>query len=182
MRAAAVRPTGVERTFGTDEIIVTKTDVKGIIRYANESFLRISALEEHEAVGKPHSVIRHPDMPRAIFKLLWDTISAGEEIFAYVVNLASDGGHYWVLAHVTPSFGSGGRIVGYHSNRRSPERSAVRAADDLYRRLRAEERRHANSRDAVDASYRLLQAEMAERGQTYEEFVWQLTAGRQAAA
>ncbi len=108
MRATRVRPSGIERTFGDHEMIVTKTDPRGVITYANDVFLRVSAIPEHEAVGHPHNVIRHPDMPRAVFKLLWDTLEEQKEIFAYVVNLAADGAHYWVLAHVTPSYDAGG--------------------------------------------------------------------------
>jgi len=133
-------PTQVERTFGEDEIIVSKTDTRGRITYANDVFCRVSLYSEDELLGQPHSLIRHPDMPRAVFQLLWDAIQAGREIFAYVVNLAADGAHYWVLAHVTPSFDPAGRVVGYHSNRRSPHRDAVTAASELYARLRAEER------------------------------------------
>ena len=75
--------------------------------------------------GQAHNIIRHPDMPRCVFDLLWKTIAGGEEIFAYVKNMAKNGDHYWVFAHVTPTFDAGGRIMGYHSNRRVPERGAV---------------------------------------------------------
>jgi PAS domain S-box-containing protein len=177
MRATQVRPTGTERTFNEDEIIVTKTNLRGVLTYANDVFLRISALTEEEAIGQPHSLIRHPDMPRAVFKLLWDTLKGRKELFAYVVNLASDGAHYWVLAHVTPSFDATGKVVGYHSNRRKPEPAAVAAAGELYAKLRAEERRHSSSPAALDASWRMLQQILADRGQTYEEFVWELTNG-----
>jgi PAS domain S-box-containing protein len=177
MRATRVRPTGIQRTFGDDEIIVTKTDLRGILTYANDVFLRVSALTEAEAIGRPHYLIRHPDMPRAVFKLLWDTLKEGRELFAYIVNLAADGAHYWVLAHVTPSFDAGGRVVGYHSNRRRPEPAAVAAAERLYARLRAEELRQDSSPAGLDASWRMLQQTLAERGQTYEEFVWALTNG-----
>jgi PAS domain S-box-containing protein len=180
MRATAVQPTGVERTFGEDEIIVTKTDVRGVLTYANDVFLRISALTEDEAIGQPHSLIRHPDMPRAVFKLLWDTVKNGQELFAYVVNLAADGAHYWVLAHVTPSIDEANRIVGYHSSRRKPDPRAVAAAQDLYRKLRQEELRHGSSPAALDASWAMLQGVLKERGQTYEEFVWELTNGAAA--
>jgi PAS domain S-box-containing protein len=175
MRATQVRPTGVERKFGNDEIIVTKTDLRGVLTYANDVFLRVSALSEADAIGQPHNLIRHPDMPRAVFKLLWDTLKERRELFAYIVNLAADGAHYWVLAHVTPSFDAAGRTVGYHSNRRQPEPAAVAAVERLYSRLRAEELRHASSPAALDASWRMLQETLAERGQTYEEFVWELT-------
>ena len=177
MKATQVRPTGIERTFGEDEIIVTKTDLRGVLTYANDVFLRISALTEDQAIGRPHSLIRHQDMPRAVFKLLWDTLKSRRELFAYVVNLASDGAHYWVLAHVTPSVNAAGQLVGYHSSRRRPEPAAVAAASELYGRLRAEERRHSSSPAALEASWKRMQQELAGRGQTYEEYVWQLTNG-----
>ncbi len=67
-------------------------------------FLTIAGYTEREVLGQPHSMIRHPDMPRGVFALLWETIASGSEIFAYVVNLAKNGDHYWVFAHVTPTF------------------------------------------------------------------------------
>ncbi|MFF5293550.1 PAS domain-containing protein [Paractinoplanes globisporus] len=175
MRATHIRPTGIERTFGTDEIIVTKTDPRGIITYANEVFLRISALTEAEAVGQPHNVIRHPDMPRAVFKLLWDTIGQGQEMFAYVLNLATDGAHYWVFAHVTPSRDAHGRHVGYHSNRRRPETSAVAAVRRVYDRVRTAESRAGSTPAAVEAGWQALEDELGDR--TYDEFVWAVTSG-----
>ena len=104
MREPTIRPTAVERTFKEDEIIVSKTDLKGIITYANRTFLEVAMYSEDEVLGQPHSLIRHPDMPRCVFKLLWDTIQGGEEIFAYVKNMAKNGDYYWVFAHVTPTF------------------------------------------------------------------------------
>jgi len=168
-------PTGVERTFGADEIIVTKTDPRGILTYANEVFLRTSALTEQEAIGQPHNIIRHPDMPRAVFKLLWDTLGRREEIFAYVVNMAADGAHYWVYAHITPSFSADGKLVGYHSNRRLPEPSVVAEVRRLYDRIRSAEQRHTSKPAAVEAGWQALQAELA--GRTYDEFIWALTSG-----
>jgi len=171
-----VRPTGIERTFGDEEIIVSKTDDKGRITYANSVFLRVSGYDETAVIGQPHNVIRHPDMPRAIFKLMWDTIASGREIFAYINNLAADGSYYWVLAHITPSRSSSGGLAGYHSNRRSPGRGAVRDVDKLYGRLRTEERKHSRPADAMDASLLLLEAELAALGMTYDELVWNLVA------
>ena len=175
MAVTRIRPTGVERTFGADEIIVTKTDPRGVITYANEVFLRISALTEEQAVGQPHNLIRHPDMPRAVFKLLWDTLKDRQEIFAYVLNMAADGAHYWVFAHVTPSFAADGRLVGYHSNRRLPEPAAVAEVRRLYERIRAAEQRQSSTPAAVEAGWQALRDELD--GQTYDEFVWAL-AGR----
>lgn len=176
MRATTVRPTGVERTFRDDEIIVSKTDPQGRLTYVNELFVTMSAYPEPELIGKAHNIIRHPDMPRGVFKLLWDTISTGSELFAYIVNLSADGAHYWVLAHVTPTFGPSGQIVGYHSNRRTAPRAALDRVEPLYRSLLAEERRHDNPTAAVAASTALLQQTLAEASLTYDEFVWSLVA------
>lgn len=171
---AVPRPTGVERTFGSEEIIVSKTDRKGVIRYANEVFLRVSRYSEQETLGRPHNLVRHPDMPRAVFRLLWNEIEAGREIFAYVLNLSADGAHYWVLAHVTPSFAPGGGIIGHHSNRRAAARGAVQQVQEVYARLREEEQRHANAHQAAGAGHDLLQDMLADRGLTYSQFVWSL--------
>jgi PAS domain S-box-containing protein len=180
VRPGAVPPTGVERRFGEDEVIVTKTDLKGIITYANDVFLRISAYPESEVIGRPHNVIRHPDMPRCVFQLLWDRLREGRELFAYVVNLAGDGAHYWVFAHVTPSFDAGGVTVGYHSSRRVPSPDALAAIQPLYAQLVAEERRHSRPADAIAASSDLLSSTLGGQGMSYDEFVWSL-AGRRAA-
>lgn len=178
----AVAPTGRARPFAVDEVIVSKTDPRGHITYANDVFVRVSGYSEDELLGAPHSIIRHPDMPRAVFHLLWETIQAGEEIFAFVNNLAADGGHYWVLAHVTPSFDAAHRIVGYHSHRRCPDWAAVAEIEPLYRRLVAEERRHSTAHAAVAAGRALLDSVLAEAGVTYEQFVWGVIARGSAAA
>ena len=134
--------TGVERFFDDDEIIVSKTNLKGHITYANRVFLRLADYAEQDVLGQPHSIIRHPDMPRCVFKLLWDTLQKGEEIFAYVVNRSKNGDHYWVLAHVTPSFDEAGKIIGYHSNRRVPDRTVLESTIiPLYKSLLDEEKR-----------------------------------------
>lgn len=169
-----IAPTGIERTFGTDEIIVSKTDLQGRISYANDVFIRVSGYDEQDLIGAPHSLIRHPEMPRAIFRLLWETVSAGRELFAYVNNLARNGDHYWVLAHVTPSWDRSGAIVGYHSNRRVPERRCVNLVEQLYGTLCAAERRHDDRRDGLAASTALLEATLAQAGLTYEEWLWKL--------
>lgn len=170
----AVRPTGEERTFAADELIVSKTDRRGLITYANDVFLRVGAYELDEVIGRPHNLIRHPDMPRAVFQLLWDTLGAGQELFAYINNLAADGANYWVLAHVTPSLDAAGNVVGYHSNRRRPSPRAIAQVRPLYERLLAEERRHSSARAAVTASSALFTQLVAERADGYEDLVWSI--------
>ncbi len=167
-----VQPTGRERTWGSDDLIVSKTDLKGLITYANLTFLQVSGYAEEELLGKPHNIIRHPDMPRCVFKLLWDTIESGQEIFAYVKNMAKNGDHYWVFAHVTPTFNSHGKIVSYHSNRRCPERHQVQTFDGFYRQLLAEEKRHADWREGMKAATEILLHAVAQKNMAYDEFVF----------
>lgn len=167
-----IRPTGRERFFDVEEVIVSKTDLKGIITYANGVFLRVSGYEEEELLGRPHNIIRHPEMPRCVFKLLWDKLAAREEVFAYVVNLAKNGDHYWVFAHVTPSINPLGNVVGYHSNRRVPSRESIAKIQPLYRELLEEEARHDDRREAIAAAEQLLKNRLAQVGMPYEEFAF----------
>tara|TARA_R100000789_G_scaffold24310_1_gene27389 strand:+ start:1630 stop:2154 length:525 start_codon:yes stop_codon:yes gene_type:complete len=163
---------GNERFFDKDDIIVSKTDLKGRLTYANDIFLSIADYKEAEVLGQPHNVIRHPEMPRAIFKLLWDKISAGREIFAYVVNQTKFGDYYWVLAHVTPSRDSKGEINGYHSNRRVPDRQIIQdTIIPIYRKMQELEVGTANRKDGMAASEKLLGDFLQEKNQSYDEFI-----------
>jgi PAS domain S-box-containing protein len=158
--------------FSDHEIIVSKTDLKGRITYANATFCRVAGYTEAELLGQPHSIVRHPDMPRAVFKALWDTIAAGREIFAYVNNRTKTGDYYWVFAHVTPSFGPGGKIQSYHSNRRVPKRTAVeQVIAPLYATVLAEENRHKNGKQALAAGLDCLTKTLEGKGISYDEFV-----------
>ena len=164
--------TGNECFFGDDEIIVSKTDLKGRITYCNDVFLRVAGYTEKECLGQPHSMIRHPHMPRCVFGLLWETIQDGREIFAYVINRCKNGDHYWVNAHVTPSRNGAGHIVGYHSNRRVPDRRILEEhIQPLYKDLLAEERRHANRKEGLQASSGLVANLLKDKGVEYDEFV-----------
>lgn len=174
MRPTAARPTGVEHKLGDDQIIVSKTDPKGLLTYVNDVFLEISRFDEKELIGQPHNIVRHPDMPRCVFKLVWDQLTSGHEIFGYVLNLSKDGGHYWILAHMTPSFDGSGQIVGYHSNRRAPSAYALERISPMYAELLAEEARHDRKQTAIEAGTALLEAKLAELGMNYDEFVWSL--------
>ncbi len=164
-------PTNVERSFGDVEIIVSKTDATGHITYVNELFLKVSDYTESEVLGQPHSMIRHPQMPRTVFKLLWDSIRDGKEIFAYVKNMAKNGDHYWVIAHVTPTVGAGGRVAGFHSNRRKPTRDALGIIEPLYRKIQTEEERHADRKEGLKAGHDLLTSILTDKGLSYEQFV-----------
>src|SRR5581483_7053205 len=139
--ARTIAPTTTEVFFR--DLIVSKTDLKGRITYANREFCKVCGYSEAQLIGQPHSIIRHPDMPRAVFKFLWDTILGGQEIFAYVKNMTRSGDFYWVFAHVTPSYDAERQIVGFHSNRRVPDRKIVETViAPLYADLLREEAAH----------------------------------------
>ena len=172
MTKYAFTPTGRERKFGIDEIIVSKTDLKGRITYGNDVFGRVASYAESEYLGAPHSILRHPDMPRCVFKLLWDSIESGKEIFAYVKNMAKGGDHYWVFAHVTPTFAADGRIVGYHSNRRKPSALQIEAVSGLYRTLLEIEQRAADRKIGMAQSFEHLESVLKSKGVGYDEFIF----------
>ncbi len=134
--------------------------------------MRIAGYTEKEVLGQPHSLIRHPHMPRCVFKLLWDTLHGDSEIFAYVINRAKNGDHYWVLAHVTPSKDTKGEVIGYHSNRRVPDKRIVTEhIIPLYRTLLAEEQKYENRKEGMQAAYGMVGALLADSGVGYDEFV-----------
>ena len=160
---------GSELFFGEDEFIVSKTDLQGKITYGNSLFIEMSGYDEGDLIGAPHNILRHPQMPALIFKLLWSTIKSGEEIFAYVVNKTKNGDYYWVFAHVTPSIDDSGRIIGYHSVRRKPTAKALSVIQPLYAQLlRAEQS------GGAAMSQKHLETLLASKGVLYEEFILSL--------
>jgi PAS domain S-box-containing protein len=173
VRAAhrVVAPTGRERRLDPDALIVSKTDLSGRITYANPTLVRISDFTERELLGAPHSILRHPEMPRCIFDLLWSRIGQGHEIFAYINNLAKNGDHYWVLAHVTADVDAAGSPVGYHSSRRRPREKALAEIRPLYQTLLAEERAAPDRKVGLDRSRALLARTLADKDVTYDSFV-----------
>jgi PAS domain S-box-containing protein len=173
--ARHIQPTNVETYFDADDIIVSKTDLKGRITYANTVFCQISGFTLPELIGAPHSLIRHPDMPRAVFKLLWDTILDRQEIFAYVKNMSRKGDYYWVLAHVTPSFSKTGEMIGFHSNRRVPNRKTLeQTIIPLYADVLREEAKHRNGKDALAAGFKYLTDFVATRKMRYDELIFSI--------
>ncbi|MEP3476407.1 MAG: PAS domain-containing protein [Hyphomicrobiales bacterium] len=163
--------TGNEVTFHDDDIIVSKTNLKGHLTYANKLFLDIAGYTEQEVIGKPHNIIRHPDMPRVIFKMLWDTVRDGKEVFAYVINRCKNGDHYWVYAHVTPSLDMNGKIIGYHSNRRVPQKDILnQTIIPLYKQLKQAEDL-ADRKEGLLNSENLMSGYLADQQLAYDEFI-----------
>jgi len=168
-----ISPSGREAFFPASELIVSKTDLKGRLTYANALFRKVAGYRESELIGQPHSIIRHPDMPRSVFRLLWDTIEDRREIFAFVKNMARNGDHYWVFAHVTPSFDAKGTMTGYHSNRRAPDRQMLETTIiPLYAEVLRIERGQVNGKDAVAAGYKALTDFIAATKVPYEELMF----------
>jgi aerotaxis receptor len=126
--------TGIETPYPDGRLIVSRTDLAGHITHANESFVEMSGYRREELIHQPHHILRHPEMPAAAFKDLWDTVERGEKWHGYVKNLRKDGGFYWVYATVIPNIRQG-RTVGFTSVRRKPSRRKVEEAMALYRTL-----------------------------------------------
>ena len=146
--------------------LVSKTDLKGRITYCNEPFLKIVGAKQAEVLGKPHNIVRHPDMPRAIFKLLWEHIKDKKEIFAYVKNKSFDGGYYWVFANITASVDDCNNAVGYYSVRRKPNPKAIEVIEPIYQKLLSVEKS-----GGMDASMKFLTDFLNEKNLSYDEFV-----------
>ena len=130
--------TNVERIMRDGEYIVSRTDRRGIITYANPYFYEISGFSEAEIIGQPHNVVRHPDMPAEAFKDLWETLQAGKPWTGYVKNRCKNGDHYWVVANATPIW-ENGQITGYLSVRTKPDRAAVEEVSKIYAKFKAGE-------------------------------------------
>lgn len=165
-----IQPTNKELVMRETDFIVSKTDTKGRITYGNETFIEFSGFTEDELLNQQHNIVRHPDMPRGVFKYLWDNITQAKEVFAYVKNMSRNGSFYWVFANVTPDYDAQGKIIGYFSVRRAPERAALTVIEELYRQMLAAELK-AGPRDACDASINLLLQVLQEKGMSYEQFI-----------
>lgn len=161
-----VQPVNKEVVLKDDEIIVSKTDSRGVITYCNDVFIQASGYQEKELLGKPHNILRHPDMPKAVFKLLWEMIQAKKEINAYVKNLCKDGSYYWVFANVTPSFDEKDNIIGYFSVRRKPKKHTLSKIEELYNKML-----HIERTQGIGASSQHLLDLLKKKGSSYEEFI-----------
>ena len=128
-----------EFPYPEGRLIISRTDLNGIITHANEAFVELSGWNREDVIGQPHAILRHPDMPAAAFKDLWDTLKAGKKWFGYVKNLRKDGGHYWVYATAVPNVRNG-QVVGYTSVRREPSRKKIEEMTALYKKMLAEDK------------------------------------------
>jgi PAS domain S-box-containing protein len=158
-------PTDVEREVTPVDMIVSKANEAGDITYANPIFFKISGYSQGELLDQPHAILRHPDMPKVIFKYLWDNLKQGKEVYAYVKNLCKDGSYYWVLAQVRVAKNPDGSFRNYVSTRRSVTPAAKEAISELYTHLRSVE-----ESEGVEAAEKALSDWLAEGGQSFETF------------
>lgn len=168
-------PTQREISMRDNDFIVSKTDSAGIITYCNPIFIEFSGYTELELLGKPHNIVRHPDMPRTVFKLLWETLRSGEEFFGYVKNLSKDGAYYWVYATVTPSYAinaetSQAEIIGFFSVRRKPDPGKLARIQKLYGDMLSAENQVGRG-DGIAAGLAVLNRFLETTGKDYREFI-----------
>ncbi|WP_292658086.1 PAS domain-containing protein [Nitratifractor sp.] len=164
-------PTGREIKLDKKKIIVSKTDMKGVILYGNDYFVEVSGYSEVELIGQPHNIIRHPDMPKAIFYLLWQTISQGKNITAVVKNLAKNGDHYWVVTDFESSRDSMGNITQYIAYRRPVPPQVLEVIEPLYAKILEVEKVH-----GMRASVEYLNSFLEEKRTNYNAYIAELAA------
>lgn len=159
-----------EVTWDKTKVIMSKTDAFGTIEYANEVFVDVCGYEDYELMGQPHSIIRHPDMPKVIFKVLWEKLKNGENFHAIVKNLAKSGRYYWVITDFEISKNEAGEIVNYFARRRSvPQEVITNHIEPLYKKLWQIE-----AASGIEYSEKYLNGFLEEKNKTYVQYILEL--------
>jgi len=151
------------------DMIVSTTDRKGTILYVNDIFCKVAGYERKDIIGQPHNMIRHPEMPKVVFKLLWDRVLKGEMLYAFVKNISKTGDYYWVKAYVKPIV-QNGAVVKITSYRKPLNQYAKNIITDLYSTLLEYEQTH-----SVDETLQFLLSYLGERNLTYDQFIDRLS-------
>lgn len=159
-------PADKEIPLDPSKTVMSKTNAKGIIEYANEYFMEVSGYEEYELMGQAHNVIRHPDMPKTVFKLLWNRLNKGENIHAFVKNLSKDGRYYWVLTNFETKYDEAGNIVSHYSRRKAAPKNAIYEIEKLYKTLKSIE-----DRQGMETAVKYFEGMLEEKGVTYDHFI-----------
>ncbi|SDQ81729.1 PAS domain-containing protein [Thermostaphylospora chromogena] len=169
--SGVIAPSGVEQVIGPEELFFSTTDRRGVIRSGNSVFVRVSGFSLAELTGSPHNIVRHPDMPAGVFRLIWSRLLAGRPAGAYVRNLTKDGGHYWVFATITPS-GDGFLSVRMAPRARLFETVKRVYADVLEAERDAARREGTNRREVASAGLERLERNLGELGfGSYDDFL-----------
>ncbi len=159
-------PTGKQIKLDTRKYIVSKTDDKGIITYGNDYFTKISGYKESELIGSPHNILRHPDMPKAIFHLMWKYLKNGKNIMAVVKNLSKNGDYYWVVTDFNIKRDFSGDIRYFLAFRQAAPKQVVTDIEPLYAKLLEIEKTH-----DMDASIAYFEGYLEERKMSYDQFI-----------
>jgi len=172
MRKPVVTPVEKEVILKEEDFIVSKTDLKSRILYGNQIFIQMSGWSEEELLGQPHNILRHPDMPRCAFKVLYDHIQNGKEWFGYVKNLRKDGGYYWVFANISPTYDTKGNMIGYYSVRRKPIEGFKNIIEPLYKQLISIE-----SSEGMEGGIRAVEELLEKHNMTFNEVMLKIQKG-----
>lgn len=167
-----------EVTLSDDEFIVSKSDLRGHLVYVNRIFMEMALLSEEQLLNVNHNIIRHPDMPKGVYKLLWTTIKKGQEFFGYVKNFRGDGRYYWVFANITPEYDTNGKVSGYLSVRRKPPAAAITTIAPIYQQMLQIENSAVSSKMAEEKSIEFLQQQLESMKVSYQDFVINLFIGK----
>jgi len=160
-------PTQKEIELNPKRYIVSKTDAKGIIEYGNDYFTEVCGYSESELIGKPHNIVRHPDMPRIVFKMMWDRINQRQNIMAVVKNMAKNGDHYWVVTEFEPKVDPiTNEIISHTAFRKAAPRKAIEVMEPIYAKLIEIEKE-----GGMEASGKYLRGFLEEKNITYDDFV-----------
>lgn len=153
-----------EIPLDSKKYIISETDAKGKITYCNDYFIEISGYTKEELIGSPHNIVRHPDMPKVVFKLLWETIKGGKNINAIVKNLAKDGRYYWIFTEfeIRKDLNTG-KILGYQASRKTTSKHVIEIIAELYAELLKIEQN-----DSIEASEKYLTEFLKDKGDDIE--------------
>lgn len=160
------KPLDKEVSWDKTRTIMSKTDQYGVIEYANDTFIDVSGYEEHELMGMPHSIVRHPDMPKVLFKVLWDNLKQGKTVKPIVKNLSKSGRYYWVIADFEIKRNEKGEITHYFSRRKSVAPEVVAKVEGLYKKLLQIE-----ETAGMAASEKYLLGYLEDIGKSYNELI-----------
>jgi len=158
-----------EIKFSKKKFIVSKTDVEGNIVFVNQNFCDISGYKYEELMGESHSILRHPDMPQAIFYMMWKSLLGGMEVSAIIKNVAKSGEYYWVIADFSMQRDSYGKLETFSSFKRAAPEYVSRAIEPLYRGMISAERK-----GGMEASLLFLETFLEEKGMSYNEYLEEL--------
>ena len=165
------RPIAIDKeiVFSKKKFIVSKTDIKGNITFINKNFCEISGYAEEELIGVPHNILRHSDMPRAIFYLIWNSLLRGEPVSGVVKNLAKSGEYYWVIADFDVKKDGAGDIKSFTAFRRAAPNQVIETIEELYATmLKIENKR------GMEGSLSYFEAFLEEKEMGYDEFLGEL--------